>query len=79
MAGAEERFHEEWLGMVQPVEGLVVSIPVLVEAQCLSRQPPEAHIADDDWTARHFEARRKGASDRRQLALGTSDRYEGRG
>jgi hypothetical protein len=41
MASAEERFHEEWLGMVQPVDGLVVSIPVLVEAQCLARQAPE--------------------------------------
>lgn len=41
MSGIDERFHEEWLGMVQPVEGLVVSIPVLVEAQCLSRQAPE--------------------------------------
>jgi hypothetical protein len=37
----EERFHEEWLGMVQPVDGLVVSIPALVEAQCLSRQSPD--------------------------------------
>lgn len=26
--------HELWLGMAQPVEGLVVSVPVLVEAQC---------------------------------------------
>lgn len=26
--------HERWLGMAQPVEGLVVSVPVLVEAQC---------------------------------------------
>ena len=25
----EARFHETWLGMVQPVEGLVVSIPVM--------------------------------------------------
>lgn len=41
MSNAEESFHEEWLGMVQPVDGLVVSIPVLVEAQCISRQPPE--------------------------------------
>jgi hypothetical protein len=31
------RFHETWLGMVQPVDGLVVSIPVLVEAQCMER------------------------------------------
>jgi hypothetical protein len=37
----EERFHEEWLGLVQPTDGLVVSVPVLVDAQCMSRQPPE--------------------------------------
>jgi len=40
MSDAERYFHETWLGMVQPVEGLVVSIPVLVDAQCLERQPP---------------------------------------
>ncbi|MCC6521896.1 MAG: N-6 DNA methylase [Polyangiaceae bacterium] len=27
--------------MVQPIEGLVVSVPVLVEAQCIERQTPE--------------------------------------
>ncbi len=26
--------HERWLGMAQPIEGLVLSVPVLVEAQC---------------------------------------------
>jgi hypothetical protein len=36
----DTRFHETWLGMVQPVEGLVVSVPVLVDAQCMQRQPP---------------------------------------
>jgi Eco57I restriction-modification methylase/MmeI, target recognition domain len=41
MTNADERFHEDWLGMVQPVDGLVVSVPVLVDAQCASRQPPE--------------------------------------
>lgn len=35
------QFHETWLGMVRPVDGLVVSVPVLVEAGC-SR--PEASI-----------------------------------
>ena len=35
------RFHETWLGMVQPVEGLVVSFPVLVESQCMERHGPE--------------------------------------
>lgn len=29
--------------MIQPVEGLVVSIPVLVQVQCMERQAPEAH------------------------------------
>ena len=35
------RFHEAWLGMVQPVDGLVVSIPVLDKAQCMERHGPE--------------------------------------
>ena len=43
MTDADRRFHEEWYGMVQPSEGLVVSIPVLVDAQCLERQPRELH------------------------------------
>jgi len=28
-----ERFHDEWLGMVQPIDGLVVSKPALIDAQ----------------------------------------------
>ncbi|MDY0001368.1 MAG: N-6 DNA methylase, partial [Polyangia bacterium] len=40
MSTAEVYFHETWLGMVQPIEGLVVSLPVLVDAQCMERQPP---------------------------------------
>lgn len=40
MSDLETRYHETWLGMVQPVEGLLVSIPVLVDAQCMKRQPP---------------------------------------
>ena len=38
MSDADRYFHEVWLGMVQPVDGLVVSIPVLVDAQCMERQ-----------------------------------------
>lgn len=41
MSDVEKRFHETWLGMVQPIEGLVVSVPVLVDGQCMQRQPPE--------------------------------------
>ena len=33
MADPLTRFHETWLGLAQPYEGLVVSIPVLVDAQ----------------------------------------------
>jgi hypothetical protein len=33
MATPERLFHETWLGMVQPAEGLVVSPPVLERAQ----------------------------------------------
>ena len=42
MSDIETRFHETWLGMVQPIEGLVVSVPVLVDAQCMARQSPAA-------------------------------------
>jgi hypothetical protein len=44
MSDIQQRFHEQWLGMVQPSEGLVVSLPVLVEAQCLQKQPRDAHV-----------------------------------
>ena len=40
MSDIDRTFHETWLGMVQPIDGLVVSIPVLVDAQCMERQPP---------------------------------------
>ncbi len=26
------KLHEAWIGMVQPIEGLVVSVPVLIDA-----------------------------------------------
>ena len=29
----DSRFHEEWLGLAQPIEGLVFSVPVLTDAQ----------------------------------------------
>ncbi|HWA70755.1 MAG TPA: DNA methyltransferase [Polyangiaceae bacterium] len=43
MSDADKRFHEQWLGMAQPAEGLVVSLPVLVEAQCMEKLPREVH------------------------------------
>lgn len=44
MSDADKRFHEQWLGMAQPAEGLVVSLPVLVEAQCMEKLPREVHL-----------------------------------
>jgi hypothetical protein len=38
----ETDYHREWLGLEQPVEGLVVSVPVLSAAQVLTRLPLEA-------------------------------------
>lgn len=34
---AQTRFHEEWLGLAQPYEGLVFSVPVLADAQITPR------------------------------------------
>ena len=45
MTDPEVRFHQEWLGLIQPSEGLVVSIPVLVDAQCMARQTPAVQQA----------------------------------
>ncbi|MEY4549581.1 MAG: hypothetical protein RL685_5776, partial [Pseudomonadota bacterium] len=39
MSSPDRAFHEAWLGMVQPAEGLVVSPTVLDRAQCAERRP----------------------------------------
>ncbi|MEZ4441146.1 MAG: DNA methyltransferase [Polyangiaceae bacterium] len=52
MSDAAKRFHETWLGMVQPIEGLVVSIPALVEAECFERLPADDHRAFVDMLER---------------------------
>lgn len=41
MTDAQRRFHEEWLGLVQPIEGLVFSVPVLADAQIMPRSTAE--------------------------------------
>ena len=45
MNDTERCFHETWLGMAQPSEGLVVSVPVLVEAQCMAKQARDVQEA----------------------------------
>lgn len=37
MSQAERKYHESWMGMVQPIDGLVFSVPVLVDAQVMDR------------------------------------------
>lgn len=37
----QTRFHEEWLGLAQPIEGLVFSVPVLADAQITPTSGPE--------------------------------------
>src|SRR5258708_7925379 len=41
MSEIEKRFHERWLAMVAPIEGLVLSVPVLTDAQTMLRQGPQ--------------------------------------
>jgi hypothetical protein len=38
---ADRIFHETWLGLAQPIEGLVFSVPVLSEAQIAPAARPE--------------------------------------
>jgi hypothetical protein len=48
MSDLEKRFHDTWLGMAQPYEGLVVSTVVLTDAQCMQRHGPaeQARLAE---------------------------------
>ncbi len=54
MKDADQRFHEEWLGLAQPIEGLVFSVPALSDAQIAPKVRPgitaelEAHLEDTD-------------------------------
>lgn len=41
MSEFEVAYHKRWLGMLEPIEGLVVSVPVLVEAECMEKRDPE--------------------------------------
>ncbi|MFZ5443150.1 MAG: DNA methyltransferase [Myxococcota bacterium] len=43
MTDIERRYHERWLGLAQPIEGLVLSVPVLVDGQCMQRLPAAEH------------------------------------
>ena len=45
MKDRDVRFHEEWLGLAQPIEGLVFSVPVLADAQIAPEVRPELSAA----------------------------------
>ena len=57
MSDVEKRYHETWLGMVQPIEGLVLSVPVLVDTGVMERTTPDvqerfrAHLVEGSGTA----------------------------
>ena len=71
MSDVEKRYHERWLGFTQPHEGLVVSVPVLVDAQCMLRLEPDVHA--------HFRAltppRRTGSEGPEGEAIGDLDAF----
>jgi hypothetical protein len=57
----QARFHRDWLGLAQPIEGLVFSVPVLADAQImpqagaeLSARFRQALVSSDDDAAGHF-------------------------
>jgi hypothetical protein len=63
MTDLEAAFHKRWRGLVEPVEGLVVSVPVLVAAECMHRHGPELQAqlreecdADAGWRVRSLES-----------------------
>ncbi len=49
MSEFEVAYHKRWLGMLEPIEGLVLSVPVLVEAECLEKRDAELsrQLADE--------------------------------
>ncbi|HEX7403376.1 MAG TPA: hypothetical protein VF287_05140, partial [Usitatibacter sp.] len=54
MRDADVEFHREWLGLAQPIEGLVFSVPALADAQIAPKVRPtlgaelQAHLQDTD-------------------------------
>ena len=54
MSDLETRFHETWLGLVQPTEGLVVSVPVLSDASCMKRLGPEVQETLEEVSVADF-------------------------
>ncbi len=73
MSDLEVAFHKRWLGMLEPIEGLVVSIPVLVDAECMHRQEAtlSQRLADDaEGLTRRLGKNAQGYERRAIVALG---------
>ena len=47
-------FHKKWLGLAQPIEGLVFSVPVLADAQIAPEVSIELSTAFDAQLAREI-------------------------
>lgn len=45
MRDRDVQFHEQWLGLAQPIEGLMFSVPVLADAQIAPELSPELSAA----------------------------------
>ncbi|MBX3226794.1 MAG: hypothetical protein KIT84_38755 [Labilithrix sp.] len=73
MSTTERRFHETWMGMVQPIEGLVVSVPVLVDADIAARRPPELH---ERFRAEHVVTRDGGTPELASVRAFVEDALE---
>lgn len=65
MRDRDVAFHSKWLGLVQPIEGLMFSVPVLADAQIAPDVLPELSSA--------FDAQLAGRLDGRADATGTTE------
>jgi hypothetical protein len=69
MSEFEVAYHKRWLGMLEPIEGLVVSMPVLVEAEFMEKRDPELsrHLADNAETLTRVLGKTTAGQSRREL------------
>ena len=69
MSEFEVAYHKRWLDMLQPIEGLVVSTPVLVEAECMEKRDAELsrQLADDAATLTRALGKTTAGQSRREV------------
>jgi hypothetical protein len=69
MSELEVSYHKRWLDMLAPVEGLVVSVPVLVEAECMEKRDAELsrQLADDAAAVTRYVGKTAAGHPRREI------------